>query len=163
MVFRDRAKDGTVRLTGAVLTIQDIFDVVHPIGSIYFSVDNTNPAALFGGTWVAWGAGRVPVGVNAADASFDAVEETGGNKTVVLTEANLPPHDHQMDHAHQSVSSGTAGGSTLAFLRSANTATTTGGGMVQLFTGRTDNGDGTSQPVNVLQPYITCYMWKRTA
>lgn len=28
-----------------------ILDLVHPIGSIYISIDSTSPATLFGGTW----------------------------------------------------------------------------------------------------------------
>ena len=42
---------------------------------------------MFGGTWVAWGAGRVPVGVDTTDTDFDTVEETGGTKSVTLTAA----------------------------------------------------------------------------
>lgn len=39
----------------------EIGKLMHPIGSIYMSVENINPSTLFGGTWVAWGSGRVPV------------------------------------------------------------------------------------------------------
>ena len=34
---------------------------IYPIGSIYTSVNETNPSQLFGGTWESWGQGRVPV------------------------------------------------------------------------------------------------------
>lgn len=40
---------------------------IYPVGSIYLSTVSTNPNILFGlGTWEAWGAGRVPVGVGSA-------------------------------------------------------------------------------------------------
>ncbi len=39
-----------------------LFLALHPIGSIYLSTAATNPGSIFGGTWTAWGAGRVPVG-----------------------------------------------------------------------------------------------------
>lgn len=40
-------------------------DLFYPVGSIYLSVNSTNPGSIFGGTWVAFGAGRVLVGVDA--------------------------------------------------------------------------------------------------
>ena len=54
-----------------------------PVGAVFISVVSTNPATLLGfGTWSAFGAGRVLVGLNSGDADFDTVEETGGAKTV---------------------------------------------------------------------------------
>lgn len=52
-----------------------------PIGAIYTSVVSTNPGTLFGGTWAAIAAGKMLIGINAADTDFDAAEETGGSKT----------------------------------------------------------------------------------
>ena len=49
---------------------QSILGEMYPVGSIYLSVKNENPSTKFGGTWVAWGSGRVPVGVNSSDSSF---------------------------------------------------------------------------------------------
>ena len=60
---------------------QSILGEMYPVGSIYLSVKNENPSSKFGGTWVAWGSGRVPVGVNSSDSSFNSVEKTGGSKT----------------------------------------------------------------------------------
>lgn len=67
----------------------ELFDLVYPVGSIYMSVNNVNPGTLFGGTWVAWGAGKVPVGVNTSDTSFNTVEKTGGSKDAII-----PSHNH---------------------------------------------------------------------
>lgn len=54
-----------------------------PVGSVFISVVDTNPATLLGfGTWAAFAAGRVLVGLDASDAAFDTLEETGGAKTV---------------------------------------------------------------------------------
>jgi hypothetical protein len=53
-----------------------------PIGSIFFSAVSTNPATLLGfGTWVAFGAGKFPVGFDSNQTEFDADGETGGAKT----------------------------------------------------------------------------------
>ncbi|HUR52946.1 MAG TPA: hypothetical protein VMZ71_02360 [Gemmataceae bacterium] len=53
-----------------------------PVGSVFLAVVPTNPAALLGyGTWAAFGAGKMLVGLDAADPDFDTAEETGGVKT----------------------------------------------------------------------------------
>jgi len=62
-----------------------------PVGSIYINaVNSTNPATLLGfGTWVAFGAGRVPVGFDAGNPLFDTAEETGGSANAAVVS-----HDH---------------------------------------------------------------------
>lgn len=129
-------------------------DLVYPIGSIYFSVNSTNPSKWFGGTWVAWGTGRVPVGVDTSQTEFSTVEKTGGNK-------NLQEHKHEGlawwgDFGSQSISlnAGSAGGYNLAY-----TSTNRGGNESRaIHTAMAGTGNSGN-----LQPYITCYMWKRTA
>lgn len=45
--------------------------------------------------------GRVPVGRDSADASFDVLGETGGAKTHTLTTSEMPSHTHTQDaHTH---------------------------------------------------------------
>ena len=137
----------TAFVTAAVAALDQaaINALVYPVGSIYTTVSTTAPATLLGmGTWAAFGAGRVPVGIDAGQAEFDAIEETGGAKTHTLSEAELPAHTHTVPYRG-------AGGSTYV-LESAVTGgnTTTG-----------STGSGTAH--NNLQPYIVVYMWKRTA
>ena len=68
---------------------------IRPVGSIFITTDiSFDPNIRFGGTWVVWGAGRSPVGVNTSDTDFSTVEKTGGAKTVTLTTGNLPSHTH---------------------------------------------------------------------
>ncbi len=65
------------------------YDKIWPIGSIYISVVATDPADLMGfGTWEAFGTGRVLVGIDAGDASFDTLEETGGAKSQTSGQAS---------------------------------------------------------------------------
>ena len=60
-----------------------------PVGSVFIAVVDTDPATLLGyGTWSAFGAGKVLVGIDSSDTDFDTAEETGGSKT----------HDHS-DHS----------------------------------------------------------------
>jgi hypothetical protein len=120
---------------------------LYPVGSIYMNASNgTNPATLIGfGTWVAFGAGRVPVGINSGDTDFDTAEETGGAKTHTLTVNEMPAHTHSVPNSgsqNNSFDSGTTVGNDTT-----GTSGSTGGGSAH----------------NNLQPYIVVYMWKRTA
>lgn len=64
--------------------VQAALQAVYPVGSIYISSVATDPGTTFGfGTWEAFGAGRVLVGQNSADASFDTLGETGGSKDAI--------------------------------------------------------------------------------
>ena len=56
-------------------------ETLYPVGSIYMSATMSTVEevqATFGGTWEAWGSGKVPVGVDPEDTDFDTVEATGG-------------------------------------------------------------------------------------
>ncbi len=51
--------------------------------------------------------GRVPLGVDSGDASFNVLGETGGEKTHTLTSAEMPAHTHVQDaHGHDSAADG---------------------------------------------------------
>ena len=63
-----------------------------PVGSVFISVVSTNPGTLLGyGTWSAFGAGRVLIGLDSGDTDFDIAEETGGAKTVAAAGTNSAP------------------------------------------------------------------------
>lgn len=126
----------------------DMFDKVYPVGSIYMSVNSVNPSTwMKGTTWVIWGSGRVPVGVNLSDTEFSTVEKTGGEKSVVLGENHLPM-GVATDFWRPSGESGAAYGNGEPFWAVA---------------GATHTGRIHTQGHSNLQPYITCYMWKRTS
>ena len=109
---------------------------------------NTNPGTYLPGTWVAWGSGRVPVGVDTSQTEFNTVEKTGGEKKHQLTVNEMPSHQHGVGIF------GDAGG---PFGYNIQTLSI---GSQQNVTTEAKGGD---QAHNNLQPYITCYMWKRTA
>lgn len=127
---------------------QEILDIIYPVGSIYMSVNSTNPKNLFGGTWVAWGTGRVPVGIDTSQTEFASVEKTGGEKTHKLKVSEMPSHDHGLVNAND-------GGYDMGFSIKYQARGYDGNFY-------TDSRGG-SEAHNNLQPYITCYMWKRTA
>ena len=124
-------------------------DKVYPIGSIYKSVDNTSPEELFGGAWMPWGQGKVPVGVDSNDNDFSGVEKTGGEKTHVLTVQEMPTHKHNFSYADDN---GTAGIYDTFIYNNYRQARLIDNAMAET---------GNSQPHNNLQPYETLYMWKR--
>ena len=61
----------------------EIIKKAYPVGSIYINANNgTNPSSLLGfGSWSRFGEGRVLVSQDSTDADFDAIGETGGEKT----------------------------------------------------------------------------------
>lgn len=148
--------------------LDGIFNLIYPVGSIYMSVNNTNPSTLFGGTWVAWGSGKVPVGVNASDTDFNTVEKTGGEKKHLLTASELPEHKHKFDSTQRLLAYADG-----ASFYSINVAHASGYEVPAKASGQTWSGykystteglaSSGGQSHNNLQPYITCYMWKRTA
>ena len=124
----------------------------YPVGSIFTSVVATNPATLLGvGTWAAFGAGKVLVGIDSGDTDFDTVLETGGAKTDshTLTVNEIPSHTHTM-------TGGGGGGSS-----SANTQTNSTDNPNTQTTSAT--GGGQAHTHDIVQPYIVVYMWRRTA
>lgn len=91
------ATDGNVEWR----TIGELFLLLHPVGDIVINTTGVNPGTTYGGTWVAWGSGRVPVGVDSGQSEFDAVEKTGGEKEHQLIESEMPAHTHVQDaHTH---------------------------------------------------------------
>ena len=152
----------------AFLDEKDIVDLIYPVGSIYMSVKSTSPATLFGGTWVRWGNGRVPVGVDTSQTEFNSVEKIGGEKTHTITEDEMPTHQHFADNNNgEEKLTGNVGnmGFSASSDEGASYCYTLNWGYRS---SRTDTGiktaaSGGSDPHNNLQPYITCYIWKRTA
>lgn len=71
----------TTQLATTAFVQATLLASVYPVGSIYMNASvTTNPGTLLGfGTWVAFGAGRVAVGLNPSDVLFDTLEETGGS------------------------------------------------------------------------------------
>jgi len=136
-------------------TWQALTNIFYPVGSIYMTASLATAAdveAALGGTWVSWGAGRVPVGVDTSDTDFDTAEETGGEKTHQLTVAEMPTHTHPI-YATSSESDGNQQDG----LRSTGRWYGNSHGSPNVANA---GGDGAH---NNLQPYITCYMYKRTA
>jgi hypothetical protein len=66
-----------------------VASAAYPVGSIYLSVTGSNPAGIFGGTWVAFGTGRMLIGVDSADPPIAIAELVGGEKTQAIWVSDL--------------------------------------------------------------------------
>jgi hypothetical protein len=135
---------------------------LYPVGSIYTNAtSSTNPGTLLGfGTWTAFGAGRVMVGLDAGNALFDTAEETGGSAdAIVVSHTHTltdPGHAHSYNRDTLDVLDGgpfSRRSGTGADANNTSTATT----------GITIASTGSSGTNANYQPYITVRMWKRTA
>ena len=130
---------------------------IYPIGSIYMSVSSTNPGTLFGGTWEAYGEGKVLVG-KAASGTFDTAGATGGAEThthplsdagvaKIGTVGGINVHIHRASLVHNWTSSNVA----VANSTGTETSLNYGAGL-----------GGATDSDSTLQPYIVVYMWRRT-
>lgn len=184
--FRDVITLNSSLLPASTL-LATVGPLLYPVGSIYTNgTDNTNPATLLGfGTWSAFGQGRVLVSVDTGDPDFGTLAATGGAKTVTLSEAQMPNHTHAIDppstttsgngnHNHRiMIASSNAGSGTGGDIRGANVpsnilsnySTTDSGNhthSVNIASFTSGSKGGGSSHTN-LQPYVTVYMWRRTA
>lgn len=133
-----------------------VLNTYYPVGKIYITVGNENPNETIGGTWIKFGVGRCLVGVDTSQKEFNIVEKIGGEKTHKLTIEEMPNHNHKLSRFYNQI------GFSMPF----NDPVTGWGlknddvnGVNDIMT--TYSGGGQSH--NNLQPYITVYMWKRTA
>jgi hypothetical protein len=145
--------------------VQAALQAVYPVGSIYTSTSETNPGTTFGfGTWSAFGAGKVLVGQDAGDASFNVIEETGGSKDATLVShthtatVTDPGHFHAMSGVNGYFSAGplAATGHSPGDDRNLTSVKTTGITVA-------NSTEGSSATNANLQPYVVVKMWKRTA
>jgi len=158
--------------------VQAAIALLYPVGSIYTNATvSTNPATLLGlGTWTAFGAGRVMVGYDSSNALFDAAEETGGSAdaitvshthTATFTGTALGTHRHYVGSNDSTANDGGDAGN-REFVRNADTgngpATYTNYESAGTPAGSVSVASSGSSGTNAnYQPYITVYMWKRTA
>lgn len=180
--------------------LKNLGQKLFPKGSIFLTTENINPGTFLGGTWVAWGSGRVPVGINTSDTNFNTPEKTGGasthNHTVNSHNHTTPSHRHAFTIGwydwYASAAGITAYSSSKAKFQTAsnsgiyanslyggdisingaltNWATTnnpviyqSAGDTTAVSAGNTGNSSPNTNSKSNLPPYITCYMWKRTA
>ena len=178
----DNVQTAMEELYAEATSYSDMRKMIYPVGSIYFSVTDDTVSKVqerFGGTWEVFGAGRTIIGVgtgtdsNSTNKTF-AINETAGEYSHQLTKTEMPGHSH----------TGSTGGGITSNIRVVGAAGTTyasnhvcgyssasykdtgsssnfpGANHYHNFTTSTEGGNGYH---NNIQPYITVYMYKRTA
>lgn len=71
-------------------TYKTLLDIIYPIGSVYFSADGSNPASMFGGTWVRCHSGLIAS--QNEDSNYATIGNTKGD--LKITVAQMPSHIH---------------------------------------------------------------------
>ena len=169
--------------------VDALLELIYPVGSIYMTVDkDSDPAAFLGGTWERWGQGRVPVGVDENDTIFEKAENKGGEQKHQLITSEMPAHNHRGTYTktdHYTINIPGSGDSFIEMpsgtdavevkYEQTQSASLVRNGsrpignqldidytekVTALYGVPSQGGDGAH---NNLQPYITCYMWKRMA
>lgn len=137
---------------------EKMLNSVYPVGAILMNTSGINPGdgdrekgvEPIGGTWALWGAGRVPVGYNGTDSDFFPAEKVGGEKRHTLTTSEMPAHTHGV-RAHGTTNDSPSGTVYIKAARNSQEGSAS------------TNSAGGGVAHNIMQPYIVCYMWKRTA
>ncbi len=130
-----------------------------PVGFIVMTATNTNPQTYLGGVWTAFGQGRMLVGVDTTQSEFDTALKTGGEKEVTLSVEQMPSHGHSITHAPTDASLFSAVGGTELNSQVSYMSGNFNGWKLQ----STADNTGGGQAHNNMSPYITVYMWRRTA
>mgnify|MGYP003515836120 CR=1 FL=1 len=134
----------------------NLVDIIYPVGSIYMSVNDTDPSLLFHGTWE-----RIKDRFLLASGDTYSAGSTGGEAQHKLTVDEMPSHAHNFDNyisGYPPYSLGRDGKDnyTMPLINILNPNDTIGAGQYT-------NAAGNSKPHNNMPPYLSVYVWKRTA
>lgn len=153
----------------------------YPVGSIYMSVNSTNPATLFGGRWeriqdrFLLAAGSTYTNGNTGGAASVSYTPKGTNAGTAINVSQMPGHKHELvkwkkgtqtdaQNVQWFTSDASSGGRWQMLSGAGDGATfdagtkSTGGGKAH-----THTFTGTSATINTMPPYLAVYVWKRVA
>lgn len=176
-VNQDILNQGGQIYTGAITTVNDVYarnvyserpdgtmlsvvDLIYPIGSIYMSVNSTDPSTLFGGSWE-----RIQDRFLLASGSSYGAGSTGGSADAVVVKHLHQPSTGDGFHSYMSgtvervrLGTSTASSARYAIVGKKNASSADASGL--RYAGSTDytgsDGAGKNMP-----PYLAVYVWKR--
>ena len=132
---------------GVTVGGKDIWELIYPVGAIYISAAATDPNTLFGGTWT-----RIKDRFLLAAGDTFAAGKTGGEASHTLTVAEMPAHGHSVFYDYSSGTQSFGYQFSSKGERSAVKESSSGIG---------ESGGGGAH--NNMPPYLTVYVWQRTA
>ena len=169
--------------------IDNIWDKIYPVGSIYMSTSTTSPATLFGGTWE-----QIHDRFLLSSSDSYPLGEIGGEASHTLSVNEMPNHNHsQISHSHETnTTSKTLTGEIYCEIDANGTTGALGNGIVSRGSTQTCSGTAGTIPIgcikidaththttnsvaptinamgggqahNNMPPYLVVNMWKRTA
>jgi len=186
MSYREKVSATVTRITGRNPAL-----AAWPVNSVFIGYTATSPATLLGGgTWVQISQGRMLMGQNPSDPTCDAVGDTAGARTHMQTVDEVATHNHYTGtlaangsgagHTHnvglEFATTTTTGGTAVRVTDIDNTTGGTGTNATAVATSggssHTHGIDGnagdrvgfTSQTaMDITNPFLTVYIWRRTA
>lgn len=169
--------------------IDNIWEKIYPVGSIYMSTSTTSPATLFGGTWE-----QIHDRFLLSSSDSYPLGGIGGEANHTLSVNEMPSHNHsQNSHSHETnTTSKTLTGEIYCEIDANGATGSLGNGIVSR--GSTQKCSGTAGTINIgsikidaththatnsvaptinatgggqahnnMPPYLVVNMWKRTA
>lgn len=151
--------------SSGALNIKDIINIVYPVGSIYMSVNDTDPSLLFHGTWE-----RIKDRFLLASGDTYSAGSTGGEAQHTLTQNEIPNYSigdipSVVPGYHDNWSNGGVHSSNMGNASGPKPGVNNNGNEISAGTQwswRIETNGG-SQPHNNMPPYLTVYVWKRIA
>ena len=130
----------------------------YEVGDIHISTKSDNPSERFGGTWEPFGEGRTLVGVNTTDTSLAVAGKYGGSINPLTSHS----HTFSGSTSGANIIIGSTSAPDFGFAAGASGAGLKANIHTHSFSGTTQAvGDNTDH--NNWQPFVTVYMWVKTA
>lgn len=137
-----------------------ILDKIYPVGSIYMSINATNPTDYFGGTWEQiQNRFLLGVGTNYISGSTGGAEgHIHSTNYHTLSVDEIPSHAHTTSYSNWSGKQGT--GFAIAYT---NIEGTNNAKLTNFVGGNQGHSHGDTGYSSNMPPYLAVYMWKRVA
>ena len=172
IVFFDRLKrsvgidcfpqnNTSLEINGNTL-FESVIDSIYPVGSIYMSVNSTDPGTLFGGTWQ-----QIEDTFLLSAGQTYTAGDTGGEATHTLTVNEMPSHSHLesaiSNFGYPNIWVGNDANHPNNLYNGAGGYVSGGNWESKSGWGNETNNTGGGQAHNNMPPYLVVYVWKRTA